>query len=169
MDIPSVLIIGGGFAGLSVAIRMHAYARSPLVVHLVDSSGAFGPGLAYSNTDSTLTMGGLASRLSAFDEAPTHFLTWLRRRELSEARGDAVGPESDYYATRKAYGDYLRSIAADYRQASPWGASVEMTHATVINIECLSGQFVALMTDGRRLLADGVILALGHLPPSGLY
>lgn len=165
---PSVLIVGGGFSGVSVAMRMHAYSRGPVSILLVDGSGRFGTGLAYSNKDMLLTMSGRAGRLSAFEEAPNHFVEWLRNEKACRPLSNLPELANGDFAPRRLYGDYLRYVLSKYSQPSPYGAHLKMLPYRLTDIEGTCGVFRASFENGPEVMVEGIVLATGNPPPRRL-
>jgi uncharacterized NAD(P)/FAD-binding protein YdhS len=73
---PGVAIIGGGFSGTLVAVRLLRAASGPLRVMLIERSGDWGPGAAYSTRDDAHVLNVPAARMSAFGSAPGDFCAW---------------------------------------------------------------------------------------------
>jgi uncharacterized NAD(P)/FAD-binding protein YdhS len=140
---PSVAIVGAGCAGTLTAANLLRAADGPLRVLLIERSAErAGRGVAYSTPDERHLLNVVAERMSAFPEEPGHFVRWAR------ARGRAALPGT--FLPRALYGAYLRDVLAEARRDAP---------ATLF------------LSDGRRIAADEVVLALGGLdgpPPVAL-
>ncbi|WP_367929896.1 FAD/NAD(P)-binding protein [Aquamicrobium sp.] len=102
----TIVIIGGGASGVLLAAQLLKAENPALRVVIVEKTGVFGRGLAYSTTleEHLLNVG--AHNMSAFPDEPDHFRRWLG------TRGIAVAPDSLHFASRRLYGDYLGEIAA---------------------------------------------------------
>jgi uncharacterized NAD(P)/FAD-binding protein YdhS len=103
--------------------------------------------------------------MSAFHDLPDHLLQWLRTR----SEFDDV-PERDLrekFIPRMIYGDYLRSIMHHHFQGadrmSP--VSVELVAGHAVDIE---PEGAVLLSDGRRVKADRIVLATGNEAPAEL-
>src|SRR5690606_36945900 len=99
---------------------------------------------------------------------PQHFSQWLmdqggKSREDVKGRG-----ETDHaYTTRKLYGDYVSSQAKKYLQkARKAGLETDIIYAEAIDIHRVSGSYEVLCHDGRRIVSEFVVLALGTPEPN---
>ena len=144
-----VAIVGGGFSGAMLAARL---AERGLASALIDRSGAFGPGLAYSTPFEGHLLNVRADRMSAVDGRPSDFVDWLRANCPQHA-------DPDGFAPRRLYGEYLQHRLHAVRQAHP--GMIEMVTGEVAAVE---GDGVRL-ADGRTLKADAVVLATGNPAP----
>jgi uncharacterized NAD(P)/FAD-binding protein YdhS len=144
-----VAIVGGGFSGAMLAARL---AERGLASCLIDRTGTFGPGLAYSTPFERHLLNVRSDRMSAVDAKPSDFLDWLRDHAPQHA-------DPDGFAPRRLYGEYLQHRLNAVRLAHPG------------RIEMITGEVAAVESDGVRL-ADGrviparaVVLATGNPAP----
>ena len=152
----SLVIIGAGFSGAALAMQVLA-ARGPIGrVWLVERSGRFGPGLAYSTPQSAHLLNVRASKLSALAEAPNDFADWLRPNTRDMNPG-AV------FATRSAYGAYLethvRRLARDNR-------ALTLVRDEAVSCRIERRGVKVKLASGSTLDADYVVLATGHDAPA---
>ena len=150
----SIVIVGGGASGVLLAAQLLKADNPALRVVIVEKSGVFGRGLAYSATldDHLLNVG--AHGMSAFPEEPDHFRQWLI------ARGVALEPDSLWFAPRRLYGDYLGDILADLAAREP--DRLSLLHAEVVSIAPHDRGVTIDLAGGARLDADIAVLAAGH-------
>jgi uncharacterized NAD(P)/FAD-binding protein YdhS len=157
---PTVAVIGAGLSGTLVTANLLRYAARRLRIVLIERSGDFGPGVAYSTTDPQHRLNVPAGRMSAFERAPLHLVTWASAR-LERP----VGAEE--YLPRRVYGEYLRALLEDECSRSG-AAKVEFRAAAAERIvrtgEKRLGVLIEL-TDGDTMIADAAVLATGNLPP----
>jgi uncharacterized NAD(P)/FAD-binding protein YdhS len=97
--------------------------------------------------------------MSALARDPDHFLHWARRNFDSGAQpGD--------FLPRRLYGDYVESLLNDatrkHRGQLAWKRS------SAIGLERRSGVAEITLSDGDKLLASKIVLALGNFAPSEL-
>jgi uncharacterized NAD(P)/FAD-binding protein YdhS len=156
---PTVLIVGGGFSGVTVT---HALSRlawpGGVRVVLADRSGSFGCGAAYSTDHPAHLLNVPAGRMGALANDEGHFLSWLRREDPNTA-GDAFVP-------RSRYGDYLQDLLETARGQSAANVTIETLADQVVALEPVaSGALRATLRSGATLDADRVVLAIGNLPP----
>ncbi len=144
-----VVIVGGGFSGAMLAARL---AERGVASSLIDRSGAFGPGLAYSTPFEGHLLNVRADRMSAVDARPADFVDWLR------ANGSHYA-DPDGFAPRRLYGEYLQHRLHAVRQANP--GMIEMVTGEVAVVEADGVR----LADGRTIKAGAVVLATGNPAP----
>jgi uncharacterized NAD(P)/FAD-binding protein YdhS len=162
--VPVVGVIGGGCAGTLVAANLLRGRGGPLRVVMIERSGRFGPGVAYTTDDPQHLLNVPAQRMSAFGDDPGHFVSW------AAGRLKGVGPAS--YLSRGVYGEYLRAVLTDSRmRAAPQRTLETLTaeavglHRTVTGVE-LALKGAAPLACDRVVLATGApgVAALSELP-----
>lgn len=151
MDQPRrrVIIVGGGFSGSMLAARL---AEFGVACAVIDRSGGFGPGLAYSTRVDTHRLNVRSGRMGALEGDPGGFARWLADRHPRRTDPEAFAP-------RTLYGRYLQDRFAAVRAACP--GLIETVQGEAIAVE---GRNVVL-DDGRRLDGDVVVIATGNPPP----
>jgi uncharacterized NAD(P)/FAD-binding protein YdhS len=108
--VPSIVIIGGGFAGTVTAIKLLDAATDPLVIRIVEKRAELGRGLAYASRDPAHVMNGPAKLFSLYPDPPEHFVRFLARYGRDWGWRDPHAPDhTNAYAPRWVYGDYLRA------------------------------------------------------------
>ena len=88
-----VLIVGGGASGVISAIQI-LRSRASVDVDLAEPNDQLGLGVAYSTTDFAHLLNVPASRMSAVEADPNHFMEWA----------DA---KADQFVPRALFGEYL--------------------------------------------------------------
>ncbi|KQW86650.1 FAD/NAD(P)-binding protein [Brevundimonas sp. Root1279] len=145
-----IAIIGGGFSGAMLAARL---AEAGVGSALIDRTGSFGPGLAYSTPFEGHLLNVRANRMSAVEGRPDDFTDWLR-----DHAGWRADPEG--FAPRRFYGEYLQHRLNTVRLAHP--GLIELVTGEVRAIEADGVQ----LADGRRIEAAAVVLATGNPAPA---
>lgn len=161
---PSLLIIGGGFAGASLAIRLLDRSEGPLSLTIVDPRADLGRGQAYSAAETAHLVNGPAEMFSLHPDDPEHLARWVRRSGAEPGWTPPKGPLSDVFLPRRVYGRYVGAeLERAVRQAR---GRVGLTHlrAEVVRLARGPGGLGAELSDGRHLSADGAILATGVFP-----
>lgn len=158
-----IVIVGGGASGTLVAAQLLRQGRDrPTTVVLVEPSPTVGRGLAYGTTDALHRLNVPAGRLSAFPDDPGHFVRWV------QASDPAAGEWS--YLPRRTYGRYLQDVLADAVEGA--GATrlhlVQGTAELVRPVETRPGLGLLMLTNGRCLPYDRLVLATGHSRPTPL-
>ncbi len=144
-----IAIVGGGFSGAMLAARL---AERGLASILIDRTGTFGPGLAYSTPFEGHLLNVRADRMSAMDGDPGGFVDWLRIHCPQQA-------DPDGFAPRRLYGEYLQHRLHAARLTHP--GKIELVTGEVAAVE---GEGVRL-ADGRVIPAGAVVLATGNPAP----
>jgi len=144
-----ILIVGGGFSGAMLAARLAERGQASVVI---DATGRFGRGVAYSTDFDGHLLNVRSARMSAVEGRPDDFLTWLGTRAPAHAAPQGFAP-------RGLYGRYVQDRLAAVEAAHP--SLIERVHARVAAID---GTDVRL-DDGRRLAGRAVVLATGNPAP----
>ena len=155
----SVAIVGAGFSGSLVAIHLMRQSVD-LQVTLVEKRGRFGPGLAYSTTNDAHLLNVPAGKMSAFAAEPAHFFGWLRDRKYHAL----PHLTSESFVPRRLYGRYLEDLLE--HEAGSRVDRLKSIRSEVVGIRPNRGRAVMTLSDGRRIDADLVVLALGNFPPA---
>ena len=146
---PRVVIIGGGFSGAMLAARL---AERGVACSLIDRTGTFGPGLAYSTPFEGHLLNVRSDRMSAVEGKPGDFVDWLRDNCQQHA-------DPDGFAPRRLYGEYLQHRLNAVRIAHP--GTIELITGEVAAI----GSDAVRLSDGREVAARAVVLATGNPAP----
>ena len=107
---PRVLVVGAGFSGAVLAVRLLRLGR--VRVTLIERTGAFGRGVAYGTTSDVHRLNVRSCHMSAFPEDPGHFVRWLAEHAPSEA-----DPEG--FARRSLFGAYLGDVLRETAARAP--------------------------------------------------
>jgi len=158
----TVIIVGGGFSGAIFGLKLHLKRPSWRIV-IVERSKRLGRGVAYGACGPAHLLNVPVSRME-IGLTPS-FADWLRPRRASIAAA-LVESELDLSAAfvpRQLFGDYLEERingALDSRSI----AGLSSVRGEVVRM--LVDTRGVLLTDGRQIKADIVVLAMGNLPPS---
>jgi uncharacterized NAD(P)/FAD-binding protein YdhS len=137
-----VAIVGAGYSGTIAAVEI-ARAAPGAKISLVEKSGRFGEGAAYSTRSPGHLLNVRARHMSAFADDPDHFVRW--------AEGEGFG--ADDYVPRRDYRRYLQGLLE-----------------TAAGIERVTGEAAAVedgalrLSSGERIEAEAVVLAGGNFP-----
>jgi uncharacterized NAD(P)/FAD-binding protein YdhS len=124
-------------------------------ITLIDQHGRHALGQAYATTDPHHLLNSRVDRMSAVDGESGHLLSWARATGL-----DVTGSS---YLPRVLYGRYLREVLA--AAEDPPARSLHRVTGTATT---LHGEHTVELSDGRRIEADAVVLALGNRVPAPL-
>ena len=153
----TIAIVGAGFCGTTLAI--HLLRAAPVTIGrllLIERVEREIGGVAYSTGSASHTLNVPAGRMSAFEEDPDDFLRFVREREPSLTGGSFV--------PRRAYGEYLAARLEEARRSSDLPMS--RIAGNVVDLSEETDRVRLRLQDGRVLVADEAILAIGNFPPS---
>jgi len=156
---PEIAVVGAGFSGTMVAVHLLRLARSSSThaqVLLYEQGGTPGRGRAYGTSSPIHLLNVPAGRMSAFADAPGHFLEWARVRDGSIQPGA--------FLPRHRYGEYLAEILDRETQAS--GGRLQIHSEEVLDVESAGGSPRLRFRLGPSRAASHVVLATGHPLPA---
>lgn len=148
-SISSVVIVGGGFSGAMLAARL---AEVGIASTIIDRTGDFGLGVAYSTPFDGHLLNVRANRMTAVEGRPDDFVDWLKSNHP-----DRADPES--FAPRRLYGLYVQDRLNAVDAAHP--GLIERVTGEVVGIE----ETAARLADGQVIAGDAVVLATGNPAP----
>lgn len=162
----TVAIVGGGFAGASVARFLAQSDIQDLQILVFEPRERLGAGLAYDTQDPSLRLNVEASRMTAFPDEPLAFADWLKSSsELDEdpegvvLRDDADGPQ--IFARRAAFGRFMAERLAPYIQ----DGSIRHVRETVESVSRVGERWLVTGNLGAWIEADFVVMATTHPAP----
>ncbi len=138
--------------------------RRPRQIIIFEPRAELGAGAAYSTDDPRHLLNAPAGGMSAYEDDPGHFVTWLEDRNLGLGSGDFV--------PRSLYRDYLQDVVDDAHRAAAPGTELTWIHevVTALRVDRSDGREVTTLRFGprRSLRVDRVVLALGAPAPVAL-
>jgi len=157
----TIVIVGGGFSGTVVAVNLLRRGNwGPGRVVLVERTPRIARGTAYAERGHKYLLNVPAGRMSANSADPADFLAFARQRVPEATAAD--------FLPRALYGEYLESTLLNAEISAPPDIRLERVHGEVCAIERLAGSNTHRLhlSDGRHLLADDIVLALGNPVPA---
>ncbi|MGN6517671.1 MAG: FAD/NAD(P)-binding protein [Rhizomicrobium sp.] len=157
----SIVIVGGGFSGALLGMKLHR-ARPHWRIAIVEPRKRIGRGIAYGACGPEHLLNVPVSRMEI--GLTPGFADWLasRRGEIQDALAESGGDLEAAYVPRRLFGDYIEERVAQVLSAK---ARVGLTSIRGEAVRLLDRTRGVLLTDGRELHADIVVLAMGNLPP----
>ena len=146
-----------------VAVNLLRKATEKVGIALIERSGSFARGLAYGTTDRAHLLNVPAGKMGAFPDDHEHFYRWARDNpeELKRHGINEVQPSS--FLPRVLYGKYLTDLLD---QTSHGHSSLHRIAGEAIDVAPLANsRFRVKLRNGKSLIAQNVVLALGNFPP----
>ena len=157
----SVVIIGGGFSGALFGLKLHR-AQPDWRIAIVEPKKRIGCGIAYGACGPEHLLNVPVSRMEI--GLVPGFAEWLapRQHEIADALVESNLDLSAAYVPRRLFGDYIEECVGAALSAK---ARTGLTSIRGEAVRLLDGARGVLLTDGREIAADIVVLAMGNLPP----
>ncbi|MFH1489051.1 MAG: FAD/NAD(P)-binding protein, partial [Pseudomonadota bacterium] len=168
----TISVVGGGASGVILTSQLvEKFPRAGgrrLRIILMEKSGRFGPGLAYSTPLASHIINMRAHTMGAKKEDPGHFSRWMTRHEASlQKEFPGFSAAGNDYPPRRIFGQYLEDL---FRE------TLEKARRSSIEIQPLQGEVLDLMEkgsgkalvlkDGSVIPSDVIVLAPGNFPPT---
>jgi uncharacterized NAD(P)/FAD-binding protein YdhS len=155
----TVAIIGGGFAGATVAAQVLRQSSATVSVVLVERSARVGRGIAYGTPCAQHLLNVPVKNMSAYPDDPEHLLRWARLHH-------EVNVKPCDFLPRPVYGRYVAFVLQQEIELHP--GRFERVQDEAVSVARLGGMAEIRLLSGEMLLADKVVLALGNFPPGDL-
>lgn len=162
---PHIVIVGGGFAGATVALHLlKAEQSAAFDLTVIEPRAVIGAGLAYSAEDPEHRINVAAARMMLLPDDPEHFDRWFRQSAEAATDPAAIIADGRAYPRRQIFGRYVDGLV---RAAAAQAADIRFRHlrsrATAIAPD--GENYRVILADGAGLDADLIILATGHNRP----
>ncbi len=156
-----VVIVGGGFSGALFGLKLHR-ARPDWRIVVVEPKKKLGRGIAYGACGPQHLLNVPVRRMEI--GLTPGFGQWLepRRSGIAEALVESQLDLNAAYVPRRLFGDYMEERVNEALQPKARTGLMAVRGEAVRLLE--NGRGV-LLTDGREIKADTVVLAMGNLPP----
>jgi uncharacterized NAD(P)/FAD-binding protein YdhS len=157
----TVVIVGGGFSGAVFGLKLHRKCPTWRII-IAEPKKNLGRGVAYGACGPDHMLNVPVSRME-IGLTPT-FAQWLqhRRASIAEALVESGLDLSAAFVPRRLFGDYVEERVTEALDSkSPVGLS--SVRGDVVRL--LDHNRGVLLTDGRQIKADIIVLAMGNLPP----
>lgn len=159
----TVAVVGGGFTGAAMAMHLVASNGFPTdtSVVVIEPRSELGRGLAYSATDPAHRVNVPAARMTLFPDIPDDFERYLAG---ISARDDAelIGRDGSPYPKRSVFGDYVSARIQPFLD----DGRIRHWRTKAISVSQKGNRYEIAGSDGTALIADIVVLAVSHPPPS---
>jgi uncharacterized NAD(P)/FAD-binding protein YdhS len=157
----TVVIVGGGFSGAIFGLKLHRKCPDWRIV-IAEPKKRLGRGVAYGACGPDHLLNVPVSRME-IGLTPS-FADWLqpRRAAIAEALVESGLDLAAAFVPRRLFGDYVQERV---NEALDGKSLVGLTSVRGEVVRLLSDNRGVLLTDGRQIKADIVVLAMGNLPP----
>jgi uncharacterized NAD(P)/FAD-binding protein YdhS len=155
----TVAIIGGGFSGSMLAAELLRRAAGNLSVVLIERGCVPGRGVAYGTQFEGHLLNVRAKNMSAYASTPDHFVKWAQRHYSSSVKPDDFLP-------RPIFGQYISSQLREAISLS--AADFRCIQDEAISLARTGDRLSISLANGKTVIADKVVLALGNFPPADL-
>jgi len=161
VPVKTVVIVGGGFSGALFGLKLHRRCPEWRVV-IAEPKKNLGRGVAYGACDPDHLLNVPVSRME-IGLTPS-FTDWLQQRRnlLAEALVESGLDLSAAFVPRRLFGDYVEERVNEAIDSKSL-AGLSSIRGEVVRL--LNDRHGVLLTDGRQIVADIVVLAMGNLPP----
>lgn len=160
----SVVIIGGGFSGTTLAIHLAGITDpTQTTITIIEPRAVLGAGLAYSTDEQAFRLNVLSDRMSIYYDDKPHFARWIEEKHGLTDDPHAITNNGQVYPQRLLFGAYmadqiaplLHSGAVRHLQASVTGAQKLPDHGYRVTTAC-----------GVTVNADFLVIAASHPLPA---
>lgn len=151
-------IIGGGAAGVLVAIQVLRQARAPLALAIIEPASHVAQGIAYATPWPEHLLNVPAAKMSAFPDQPGDFLDYLQATHAYP--GEAREVLGERYVSRHHFAAYLQQRLQDATAASP--AQLQVITQPVSALQPDSQGYRLSLGEGGTLHAAQVVIATGN-------
>lgn len=155
----TIAIIGGGFSGSMLAVHLLQAVNSNVSIALIERDSTLGYGVAYGTRFEGHLLNVRAKNMSAYPDAPDHFVQWAQRYYSSSVKpGD--------FLPRPVYGEYIASLISEATRSH--ADRFRRIRDEAVSLTTHGGSAEIRLAGGKTFVADKVVLAIGHFPPADL-
>ncbi|WP_372674547.1 FAD/NAD(P)-binding protein [Aquicoccus sp.] len=161
-----IAIIGGGFTGTAVAIRLCASVPAQLSITVVEPREELGGGLAYGGDDPDHRVNGTHELLVLFPDDIGHFARWYEAAGASAGDPEARAESGVRYVRRSDVRRYMNDTLQTTLAANAHGSTVRHVRDRAVGARRVDHGVQIALASGRTLEPDLTILAFGGQRPS---
>ncbi len=158
-------VIGAGFSGTAFAATLNKLAKTSAKIYLFDKAGCFGRGDPYCSPYPFHLLNVRAEDMSAFEEDRRDFIVWLESNSHAHAYLGNTSSIGHEFVPRFLYGDYLEYLL-DAMTHSANKTQLVKEAVEVIDAIPTADAINLVLSDGRTIEVDKVIIATGNIPSS---
>lgn len=151
-------IIGGGAAGVLVAINALRGATAPMRIVLFEPASTLAQGIAYATPWPEHLLNVPAGKMSGLPEQPGDFVDYLLQADALPGLSREALAET--FVPRRHYSQYLQHRLADAEAQSP--AHLQVVHAPVLSLQPGAPLYALVLADGTQWQSAQAVLACGN-------
>lgn len=158
-------IIGVGFCGTMLAAHLVRGASKPVKLILFDHKTKWNRGVAYRTYSERHLLNVVAGKMSAFADAPDHFLDWAQKQPHFQGIKREI--LSGAFLPRNLYGAYLDELWQETKAlASRKQIVIEAVYDQVVNLDRKQTGFELQLAGMQPVEVDICVLATGNQLPA---
>ena len=161
-----IAIVGAGFSGTALVAAFHRLSQQPVEIILIEKSGNFGAGDAYSTPFPFHLLNVRAQDMSALEDEPGHFVNWLDSSPTVAKQLNPSQAIGEQFVPRFLYGDYLKQLLHTIQSDSSSKISLTLKADQAVDILPSIDQATVVLKGQQTFCVDKVVLALGNNPPA---
>lgn len=161
-----IAIIGGGFTGTAVAIRLCSSVPAKLNITIVEPRETLGGGLAYGGNDRDHRVNGTHELLVLFPDDIGHFARWYEATDASTQDPEALAESGVRYVRRSDVRAYMRDTLEETLARNAHGSTVQHVRDSAVGARRLDGRLWIDLASGRAVVPDLTILTLAGQRPA---
>lgn len=158
--IPTVAIIGGGFAGAATVINLCKKQKRPLKILFFNESFPLAKGIAYSSKNDYHVLNVAAGKMSLFNNEPLHFVNWIK----SHAKQYATDDLASRFLPRFVFGNYMAHVFNEVLAISNT-CNVLRVEERICDVTVDEDGYKIKTKSGNNFMASKVLYAPGNFIP----
>ena len=165
-DLFDVLIIGGGYSGTALAIRLSREAGRALSVGVIEPSEDVGRGVAYQVVHPDYRLNGPDGVHIVLPDRPNDFPNWLQREGIPEADFEGWAGTGAYFARRADFGRYMAELFRGHQAVNDTGSDLMHIRARAMSLDTGTASTKVTLDNGQQLTARVAVLATSNERPA---
>ncbi|WP_299565544.1 FAD/NAD(P)-binding protein [uncultured Sulfitobacter sp.] len=161
-----IAIIGGGFTGTAVAIRLCASAPTPLNITIIEPRQELGGGLAYGGNDPDHRVNGTHELLVLFPDDIGHFARWYETSGAAARDPEGRADSGVRYVRRSDLRGYMNDTLQQTLEENTYGSTVRHVRDRAVAARRTDRGVQIELASGRTEEPDLIVLAFGGQRPS---
>jgi uncharacterized NAD(P)/FAD-binding protein YdhS len=161
---PRVIIVGGGYTGVCLAVQLVRQSAHPLDITLIEPRAQLGQGLAYSTTDPDHRLNAPSYVHTAIPQDAWHFTRWCQAQGLNLQDPKALHADGARYMRRADFAKYLAQTLLAHAQDPGHGCRITHVQDLALDAQRTAKGWQITCRGGQTLQADMLMMATGNPP-----